>query len=140
MRSINFNFKGNFLFSIFVYLQRSEVSLLLLLIIGCNFVCNTQAVICSLETMKQYAMDACEHLFLVDASPRDRRSVAYGHHSNINNHVNGKFVGSFFLNLFYMAFAKWIKVEARSSKNLQDSTMQIRSTTQERGKSKEQPS
>lgn len=36
---------------------------------------------CSLERMKKYAMEACEHLFMQDeAARRDRRSIEYPHH------------------------------------------------------------
>ncbi|KAH8319400.1 hypothetical protein KR067_007259, partial [Drosophila pandora] len=36
---------------------------------------------CSLERMKKYAMEACEHLFMQDeAARRDRRSIDYPHH------------------------------------------------------------
>ncbi|XP_017028519.1 uncharacterized protein Ilp8 [Drosophila kikkawai] len=36
---------------------------------------------CSLERMKKFAMEACEHLFQQDESARrDRRSIEYSHH------------------------------------------------------------
>lgn len=42
---------------------------------------STSSSFCSLERMKKFAMEACEHLFQQDESARrDRRSIEYSHH------------------------------------------------------------
>lgn len=49
----------------------------------CSF-CSTEAssTLCSLDSMREFAMDACEHLFQFETEVRERRSLDYGFQRN----------------------------------------------------------
>jgi len=55
----------------------------MLLILGIFCLLDSSSGYCSLERMKKFAMEACEHLFQQDeGARRERRSVENHHHLN----------------------------------------------------------
>ncbi|EDV52001.2 uncharacterized protein LOC6543904 [Drosophila erecta] len=65
----------------------------MLLVLGvCCLMGSSSGSFCSLERMKKFAMEACEHLFQADeGARRDRRSIEYAHH-HLNRVGSGKSV------------------------------------------------
>ncbi|TMW48151.1 hypothetical protein DOY81_006763 [Sarcophaga bullata] len=57
-----------------MFLKKNVISMLLVVCCFCEFyILKTSATHCSLDRMKKFAMDACEHLGV-----RERRSIGFG--------------------------------------------------------------
>ncbi|XP_037939365.1 uncharacterized protein LOC119672898 [Teleopsis dalmanni] len=66
-----------------MYFKRNTLRILLFVgFVCCSFVTETEAH-CSLDDMRRYAMEACEHLFLLDEGARDKRSLKINDHMNL---------------------------------------------------------
>ncbi|XP_017479585.1 PREDICTED: uncharacterized protein LOC108369097, partial [Rhagoletis zephyria] len=61
-----------------------NLRLLLITIIACGFIGKSNAY-CSLEKMKKFAMEACEHLFMQDEA-REKRSLSMQYDHNVIHH------------------------------------------------------
>ncbi|XP_065361961.1 uncharacterized protein Ilp8 [Calliphora vicina] len=67
-----------------MYLKKNSLTALLAI---CCCICTfssseASSTLCSLDRMKEFAMDACEHLFRFKTEVRERRSLDYGFQRN----------------------------------------------------------